>query len=113
MDSTRQLKVARLQQKDLGDIFLAFARRFRGVLISVTEVRVSPDISVSNIYLSVFPSDRAQEVMEEIEINSAQIRGELGNKERYQLRIIPELHFHLDTTLDQMDHIDELLHKKP
>lgn len=112
MDSTRQLKVARLQQKDLGDIFLNFAHRFHGVLISVSEVRVSPDLSVSNIYLSIFPSDKAQEVMEEIQINTPQIRGELGNKERFQLRIIPELHFHLDTTLDQMDYIDQLLGKR-
>ncbi len=112
MDSTRQLKVARLQQKDLGDIFLTFARRFHGVLISVTEVRVSPDLSVSNIYLSIFPSEKADEVMNEIHLCAPQIRGELGNRERFQLRIIPELNFHLDTTLDQMDHIDQLLHKK-
>jgi len=111
MESTRQLKVARLQQKDLSDIFLTFAHRFHGVLISVTEVRISPDLSVTNAYLSIFPSEKASEVMDEINLNISQIRGELGNKERHQLRIIPELHFHLDTTFDQMEHINQLLNK--
>lgn len=111
MESTRQQKVARLQQKDLADIFLRYAKQQHGVLISVTEVRVSPDLSVSNVYLSIFPPQKAQEIMEDILISAPQIRGELGQKERFQLRIIPELHFHLDTTLDQMEHIDELLGK--
>ena len=109
METTRQQKIARLLQKDLSDIFLRYAHKFRGVLISVSEVRVSSDLSIAHIYLSIFPSQQQAEVMEQIESDKRQIRGEMGNLERHQLRIIPELSFHIDETLDKMSHIEELL----
>ncbi len=109
METTRQQKIARLLQKDLGDIFLRYAHKFKGVLISVSEVRVSSDLSIAHIYLSIFPSQQQTEVIEQIEADKRQIRGEMGNLERHQLRIIPELSFHIDQTLDKMSHIDELL----
>lgn len=109
MEATRQHKIARLIQKDLSDIFLSYTRRLHGTLISVSEVRISPDLSIAHIYLSIFPSDRQAETMELIEREHGPIRGELGNRERFQLRIIPELNFHLDETLDRMEHIDQLL----
>ena len=109
MESTRQHKIARLIQKDLSDIFLRYAKRIGNVLISVSEVRVSPDLSVANIYLSIFPDQREQELMQKIAEDTGAIRGQLGTLERHQLRIIPELRFFADKTIQRMEHIDELL----
>ncbi|MBQ7209544.1 MAG: 30S ribosome-binding factor RbfA [Paludibacteraceae bacterium] len=109
MESTRQHKIARLIQKDLSDIMLAYARKISGSLISVSEVRISPDLSIAHVYLSVFPQDKVNSVMQMIDDNHGAIRGEMGRLERHQLRIIPELKFHLDDTLNQMEHINELL----
>lgn len=109
MQTTRQNKIARLIQKDLSDIFLRYARTLGGTLISVSEVRVSPDLGIAHVYLSVFPHDKVADTMAAIEEHSGKFRGELGTLERRQLRIIPELRFHLDETIDRMEHIDELL----
>ena len=109
MESTRQHKIARLIQKDMSDILLRFARTLHGTLISVSEVRVSPDLAIAHIYLSVFPQNKVTETMTLIEENSHRFRGELGTLERHQLRIIPEIIFHLDETIDRMERIDELL----
>lgn len=109
MESTRQHKIARLIQKDLSDIFLSYTRSMHGALISVSEVRVSSDLSIAHVYLSIFPTDRQQEIMEFVEKEHRHIRGEMGNRERFQLRIIPELFFHLDQTIDRMEHIEQLL----
>ena len=98
-------------QKDLGDIFLRYAKRIGNLLISVSEVRISPDLSIAHIYLSIFPSNRAEDVLLHIMEDRKTIRFELGNLEHNQLRIIPELNFHLDTTLDHMERIDQLLGK--
>ncbi len=111
METTRQHKIARLIQKDLSDIFLKYARNLSGVLISVSEVRISPDLAIAHVYLSIFPESRAHDVMESIESDKGHIRGEMGTLERHQLRIIPELHFHLDETIERMERIDELLKK--
>ena len=109
MESTRQHKIARLIQKDISDILLRYARTLHGVLISVSEVRVSPDLAIAHIYLSIFPQDKVQQTMELIDENKHRFRGELGSLERHQLRIIPEIIFHLDDTIDRMERIDQLL----
>ena len=109
MESTRQHKIARLIQKDMSDIVLRFARTRHGTLISVSEVRVSPDLAIAHIYLSIFPQDKVASTMALIEENTHRFRGELGALERHQLRIIPEIIFHLDETIDRMERIDELL----
>ena len=109
METTRQHKIARLIQKDLSQIFLNYARSLSGVLISVSEVRISPDLAIAHIYLSIFPQNRVNEIMTAIEQDAHKIRFELGNLERHQLRIIPELNFHLDETIERMERIDELL----
>ena len=111
MESTRQHKIARLIQKDMSDILLRYARTLHSTLISVSEVRVSPDLSIAHIYVSIFPQDRVKETMSLIEENTHKLRGELGTLERHQLRVIPEIAFHLDETLDRMERIDELLKK--
>jgi len=109
MENTRQQKIARLIQKDLSDLFLKYARALGGRLISVSEVRVSPDLAIAHVYVSIFPQDKVQDTMAQIEEDRSKIRFELGNLERHQLRIIPELNFHLDETIDKMERIDQLL----
>ena len=111
MQQTRQQKIARLLQKELGDIFLAVAKQHQGTFISVSEVRVSPDLSIAHAYLSIFPDGRAQEMLSIVEDNIRTIRFELGNRVRHQLRIIPELRFHHDKTIDYLENIDNLLNQ--
>ena len=111
MESTRQQKISRLLQKELSDIFLKLARNNGGVIITVTSINVRADLSIAHINLSLFPTDKGEAVMELIKLNDKNIRFELGNRMRHQLRIIPELVFHLDDTLDYIDHIDDLLKK--
>ena len=111
METTRQNKIARLLQKELGDIFQKQTQSTHGVLVSVSAVRISPDLSVARGYLSIFPSDKAQEILNNINANAKSVRFELGTRVRHQLRIIPELKFFLDDSLDYLEHIDELLKK--
>ena len=82
-----------------------------GVLVSVTRVRISPDLSICTAYLSIFPSDKGEELLKNIVANEKTIRYELGTRVRNQLRIIPELRFFIDDSLDYLDHSDELLKK--
>ena len=74
-------------------------------------VRISPDLSVAKAYLSIFPSERAAEILENINAHASQIRFEMGKLQRHQLRIIPELKFFLDDSLDYLDNIDRLLNE--
>lgn len=111
MDGTRLSKIERLLQKELGDIFQKQTQAMRGVLISVSVVRVSPDLSVARAYLSIFPSERSKELMEAIKANTKAIRYDLGQRVRTQLRKIPELAFFVDDSLDYIENIDHLLQK--
>lgn len=90
-------------------MFLLFARRQHGVLITVTEVRVTPDLSLARVFLSIFPADKQAELMPLVQTNAKNLRFELGNRVRHQLRVVPELEFRLDESLDKLEHIDELL----
>lgn len=109
MESTRQAKIARLLQKELSEIFRTQTAKTHGTLVSVSNVRVSPDLSIARAYLSVFPSDKAQDMIENINRNARTIRYELAKKVRYQLRKTPELSFFLDDSLDYIQNIDNLL----
>ncbi|CDB11097.1 MULTISPECIES: 30S ribosome-binding factor RbfA [Bacteroides] len=109
METTRQNKIARLLQKELSDIFLLQTKSMHGTLVSVSTVRISPDMSVARAYLSVFPSEKADEIVKNINANMKSIRYELGTRVRHQLRIIPELKFFIDDSLDYLERIDELL----
>lgn len=111
MQETRQNKIARLLQKELSLIFQEQTRQMHGVMVSVTRVKVSPDLSVCTAYLSVFPSERSEEIVGNITRNERQVRYELGTRVRHQLRIIPELRFFVDDSLDYIERIDELLKK--
>ena len=109
MQETRQNKIARLLQKELSVIFQEQTRSLHGVMVSVTRVRISPDLSICTAYLSIFPSEKSEEMIKNITKNEKQIRYELGTRVRYQLRIIPELRFFIDDSLDYIERIDELL----
>ncbi|MBQ8127652.1 MAG: 30S ribosome-binding factor RbfA [Prevotella sp.] len=111
MQETRQNKIARLLQKELSMIFQEQTRAMHGTMVSVTRVRISPDLSICTAYLSVFPSERGEEILENINRTNQQIRYALGQRVRYQLRIVPELRFFIDDSLDYIEHIDELLKK--
>ena len=111
METTRQNRIARLIQKELSDIFQRQTSQMRGVLVSVSACRISPDLSICRVYLSVFPSERAEELVGNVNANQKQVRFELGRRVGRQLRIIPELKFFVDDSLDYAEHIDELLRK--
>ena len=111
MESTRQAKISRLLQKELSEIFRRQTAKTHGVIVSVSAVRVSPDLSVAKAYLSVFPSEKAIEVMENIEASKQTVRYELAQIVRHQLRKVPELQFYLDDSLDYIENIDNLLNK--
>ena len=109
MESTRLSKIERLLQKELSDIFQKQTQAMHGILISVSVVRVSPDLSVARAYLSIFPSDK--EMLENIRANTKAIRFDLGQRIRKQVRKIPELTFFIDDSLDYIENIDNLLKK--
>ena len=110
--STRQLKVARELQKDLAEIIRSKGMAvFGGAMVTVSEVRISPDLSVAKVFVSIFPSSKAEAVMKTLQDNVKAYRGELGRLIAKQFRIIPELIFTQDTTLDYVQHIDDLLKK--
>jgi len=109
--TTRQNKVSRLVQREMADILLQLNKsRYRGKLISVTIVRVTKDMSIARIYLSIYPSEYVNDIIKDIRSNSRSIRGELGRRIGKSIRIIPELEFFIDDSLDYIEHIDELLH---
>ncbi len=112
MESNRQAKIARLLQKELSEIFRQQTAKTHGVIVSVSAVRVSPDLSIARAYLSVFPSDKAPEMIESINKSARTVRYELAQRVRYQLRKTPELQFYLDDSLDYIENIDKLLESK-
>ena len=111
-ESTRQQKIGRQLQRDLAEIIRSKGMAaFNGAMVTVSEVRISPDLSVAKVYVSIFPSAKAAEVMKIIQESSKTIRGDLGRLVAKQLRIVPELVFFQDSSLDYVEHIDELLKK--
>ena len=111
MQETRQNRIARLLQKELSLIFQSQTRMMHGVMVSVTRVKISPDLSICTAYLSIFPSEKGEEILQNINASNKAIRYELGTRVRNQLRIVPELRFFIDDSLDYIEHIDELLKK--
>lgn len=112
MDGTRLQKVGRLVQKDLGEIFQREgAALFPGKMITVTSVRVSPDLGLAKVYVSIFPTLGTEATLELIRHQAKTLRLELGKRVRHQLRIIPELAFFVDDSLDYIENIDRLLNQ--
>ena len=113
MESKRQAKIARYIQKELSEIFRRQTARLGGVLVSVSQVRVSPDLSIAKAYLSIFPSDRSNEILENIKAQAKTVRYELAQNVKEVLRKCPELQFYLDDSLDYAENIDRLLASDP
>lgn len=109
MESTRQAKIARLLQKELSEIFRQQTAKTHGVIVSVSAVRVSPDLSVAKAYLSIFPPAKSAEMLESIKASAKTVRYELAQKVRFVLRKTPELQFYLDDSIDYLENIDHLL----
>lgn len=111
MESTRLDKVNRLLEKELAEILRQETAKTHGLMVSVSAVRTAPDLSFAKVFVSVFPSDKGAEIVKNLNKQVGGIRGALGNKVRFQLRIIPELRFDIDDSLDYLERIDELLKK--
>jgi ribosome-binding factor A len=109
MESKRQQKVARQLQKDLGEIFQReVPHLFNGSFITVTSVRVSPDLSVARVYLSFLATKNKEMLLETIRENSRTIRQVLGQRVRHQLRIVPDLSYFIDDTAEYAEKMDKL-----
>jgi len=110
--STRQNKISRLVQREMADILLKLNKaKFTGKIISVSVVRVTKDLGIARIYLSIFPSEFSATILSELKVSTKQIRGDLGRKVGKSLRVIPNLEFYIDDSLDYIDKIDKLLDK--
>lgn len=109
MESKRQAKIARLIQKELSEIFRRQTSALGGVLVSVSQVRVTPDLSIAKAYLSIFPPERSAEILQNIKNQAKTVRYELAQNVKEILRKCPELQFYLDDSLDYIENIDRLL----
>jgi len=108
--SPRIAKVERLIQKDLSEMFQQYAKDWtKGILISVSSVRLSPDMGLAKVYLSVFPSNKADDILNQINSIKKDVRYQLGQRVKNQLRRVPELSFYVDDSLDYIEKIDKLL----
>jgi ribosome-binding factor A len=110
MESKRQQRVAKLIQKDLGEIFQQEMRHItHGAMVTVTKVHVTPDLQSARVYLSIFASPDKTELMKNIKRHASELRGKLGNRIRHQMKSVPELHFDEDDSLDYIENIENLL----
>ncbi len=112
-ESKRQRMVARQIQRDLAEIIRGKGMAaFDGAMVTVSGVKMSPDLTLAKVYVSIFPSDKSRKVMDILSYQNRGLRGELGNLVAKQLRVVPELAFFIDDSLDYVEHIDELLNNK-
>ena len=111
MESQRQKKIAGVIQKDLAEILQRAATDggMQGMLISVTKVSVTADLSIAKVYISIFPTAKSKEVMEGLRTNQPLIRHEMAQRTRHQFRRMPELVFYLDDSLDYIENIEKSL----
>ncbi|MCA0131239.1 30S ribosome-binding factor RbfA [Winogradskyella alexanderae] len=111
MESNRQKKIATVLQHDLVDVLQRAASEggLRGVIISVSKVNVTVDLSIAKVYLSIFPNKEAQSLLEGIRSNTPLIRHELSQRTRHQLRRMPQLEFFIDDSLEYIDGIERSL----
>ncbi|NTV82842.1 MAG: 30S ribosome-binding factor RbfA [Bacteroidales bacterium] len=110
MDSTRQQKMARLLQKEMGDIFEIDMRRlFPGSMITITKVNVTKDLSIARFYVSIFALKDKKPPLEDLRKHIPEFRYKLGNQIRRQVRIIPQLEFFEDDSLDYIENLEKLI----
>ncbi len=113
METNRQKKIAGVLQEDLADVLRLSAQEgLKGVIISVTKVKVTPDLNEAKAYLSIFPSEKRDTVFQEIVSESSKIKHELAQRTKHQLRKMPNLIFFIDDSLDYIDNIDAALRNK-
>lgn len=113
MEGKRQAKIARLLQRELSEIFRRQTAAMGNVIVSVSAVRVTPDLSIAKVYLSIFPSEKSNEILENIKRQSKTCRYELAQAVKQTLRKCPDLQFYLDDSLDYAENIDRLLGLSP
>lgn len=115
MEGKRQAKIERLIQKELSEIFRRQTAAMGNMLVSISAVRVTPDLSIAKAYLSIFPPEKAGEIIENIRKQAKTVRYELAQSVKQTLRKCPDLQFYLDDSLDYIENIDRLLatDKKP
>lgn len=112
-ETNRQRKIAGVLQKDLVDVLQKAAQDgMKGVIISVSKVSVTSDLGVAKVYLSIFPSEKREEIIKGVQSNSSLIRHEMAQRTKNQLRRMPELLFFGDDTLDYLEKIDKSLQGK-
>ena len=111
METTRQNKISRLIQKELSEVFREQTTALPGTMVTVSMVRVSPDLSVAKAYLSLFPPEKSKEMLANIQNSAKSIRYKMAQRLRFQLRRMPELSFFLDDSLDYAQNIEDLLKK--
>jgi len=113
-ETNRQKKIGGLLQKDLADILQNSLRESgrTGILISVSKVRVTTDLSIAKAYVSIFPSEHQEEVIEEINENKYKIKHEMAQRTRHQLRKMPDLSFFVDDSLEYIDGIEKSIKGK-
>ncbi len=110
METKRQEKISKLLQQDLSEIIQMEMRHVtRGAMVTVTKVLVTPDLSLAKAYFSLFATDDKDALLMSLKSHNSEIRGKLGIRIRHQLRVVPELQFYIDDSLDYIDNIDELL----
>lgn len=110
MESIRQNKISRLLQKELGELFQSELSHVRlHAMITVTRVNVTSDLSIARVYLSLFATSDKNALFEKVKTNRKEIRHLLASRVRNQLRAVPDLEFHIDDTLDYIEHIENLL----
>ncbi len=109
MESKRQAKISRMLQKELSEIFRRQTAALGGVLVSVSAVRITPDLSIARVYLSIFPPQKAAEILENVKKQTKTVRYELARNVKEVLRKCPDLQFYLDDSLDYIENIDRLL----
>lgn len=110
MESNRQRKVAQIIQEDMAEIFRKQASDSKqSFLVSVSDVKVTSDLGIAKIYLSIFPAELRKPIMKEINENNALYRNYIGQKMAKQVRIIPQLVFYIDTSLDDVERIEKEL----
>ena len=111
MNTTRQQKIAALLQKELANIFLQDSKSLYNCMITVTNTTIPSDLSIARAYLSIYMAPDKDIIINAIRANTKDIRFRLGQKIKNQLRVVPQLEFFIDDTLDYMEKIDRLLKK--
>ena len=113
-ETQRQKKIAGILQQDLAEVLQRAATDggMTGILISVTQVKVTTDLSVAKAYISVFPNDKGKDILKEVRDNAPSIRHELAQRTRHQLRRMPSLEFFIDDSLEYIDRIESSLKGK-